>query len=488
MTAQPDAHATTRSRLAEFFAVDDPWFRSAPVSRWDVVVGVGTFVLSAVTLEMSRSFGALDSVGAPVWVQYLAVALGTLLLVGRRRWPLSVAALAALHMFVVGVTMAPVMGGLALQIVYFVAIFSGVAWARSRRDMLVVMGGVVLFMFVWLAWTFAIGSGIDSIREGLGDDAARRPGLVSPVAASVVVTGIVNALYFGGAIIGGQVAWRGARQRARLAEQARTIADQSADRQQRAVLGERLRIARELHDVVAHHVSVIGIQAAGARRLLTRDPEAAGRALASVEGSSREAVHQMRSLVGALREPTEADATTKGDPSHRAPEPGIADLPTLVRDVESPGLQVTYQLVESPDGAAVGLPAALGLSLYRIAQEALTNVRRHSTAANAAVVLRVERTARAPFVEVEVTDDGRPVRGSSGSGLGLLGVRERAASRRAQVDIGPRVGGGFRVRVRFPLQDLAADVAADLAADDPGLVGRATTTSSATGAAAGGGR
>ena len=133
MTAQPDAHATTRSRLAEFFAVDDPWFRSAPVSRWDVVVGVGTFVLSAVTLEMSRSFGALDSVGAPVWVQYLAVALGTLLLVGRRRWPLSVAALAALHMFVVGVTMAPVMGGLALQIVYFVAIFSGVAWARCSR-------------------------------------------------------------------------------------------------------------------------------------------------------------------------------------------------------------------------------------------------------------------------------------------------------------------------------------------------------------------
>ena len=454
MTAQPAATASVRSRLAAFFAVDDPWFRSAEVSRWDLVVGGGTFALSAVTLEMSRSFGALDSVSEPVWVQYLAVALGTLLLVGRRRWPLSVAALAALHMFVVGVTMAPVMGGLALQIVYFVAIFSGVAWARSRRDMLVVMGGVVLFMFVWLAWTFAIGSGIDSIRESLGDDAARRPGLVSPVAASVVITGIVNALYFGGAIIGGQVAWRGARQRARLADQARTIVEQSADRQQRAVLGERLRIARELHDVVAHHVSVIGIQAAGARRLLTRDPEAAGRALASVEGSSREAVHQMRSLVGALREPTEADADpSSGDSAHRAPEPGLADLPALVRDVEAPGLRVTYQLVESQDGAAAQLPSALGLSLYRIAQEALTNVRRHSTAANAAVVLRVEHSARSPFVEVEVTDDGRPVPGSSGSGLGLLGVRERAASRRAQVDIGPRVGGGFRVRVRFPLQD-----------------------------------
>ena len=95
-------------------------------------------------------------------------------------------------------------------------------------------------------------------------------------------------------------------------------------------------------------------------------------------------------------------------------------------------------------------------------QEALTNVRRHSTAATVSVVVRVDRTTASPFAEVEVTDDGRPVPGTSGSGLGLLGVRERAASRRAQVDIGPRVGGGFRVRVRFPLQR-------------PGLGGRGAT-------------
>ena len=469
MTAQPAATASARSRLAAFFAVDDPWSRSAAVSRWDVVVGAGVFALSAVTLEMTRSMGVLEDVEEPLWLQHLAVALGAVLLVGRRRWPLSVASLAALHMFVVGVTMPEVMGQLALQIVYFVAIFSGVAWSRSRRDMLVVTGGVMLFMFVWLAWTFAVGSGIDSIRESLAEDAVRRPGLVSPVAASVVIVAVVNVLYFGGAIIGGQVAWRGARQRARLADQARTIADQSTDLQQRAVLGERLRIARELHDVVAHHVSVIGIQAAGARRLLTRDPEAAGRALASVEGSSREAVHQMRSLVGALREPTEADPTaSSNDPTHRAPEPGVADLPTLVREVQAPGLRVSYQLVESSPGASTELPGALGLSLFRIAQEALTNVRRHSTAANAAVVLRVDRTAATPYVEVEVTDDGRPVPGSSGSGLGLLGVRERAASRRAQVDIGPRVGGGFRVRVRFPLPGVAPE-APGAVTDDAGV-------------------
>ena len=97
------------------------------------------------------------------------------------------------------------------------------------------------------------------------------------------------------------------------------------------------------------------------------------------------------------------------------------------------------------------MPAALGLAVYRIVQEALTNVRRHSTASTVGVVVRVDRAAHQPFAEVEVTDDGRPRQGSSGSGLGLLGVRERAAARRGVVDIGPRVGGGYRVRVRFPL-------------------------------------
>ncbi len=455
----PSPALPLRARVAAFFAADDPWFRAAEVSRGDVTVAVGTLALSALTLETSRSMGALDTVSQAVWVQYVAVVSGNALLVGRRRWPLTVSVLAALHMFVVGVTMPAVMGQLALQIVYFTAIFSGVAWARSRRDMLLVTGGVVLFMFVWLAFIFAVGSGIDHVREALGEDATRATGLLPPIAASVVITAVVNILYFGGAIVGGQVAWRGARQRARLTEQARTIADQSADLQRRAVLGERLRIARELHDVVAHHVSVIGIQAAAGRRLLTRDPDGASRALSSVEDSSREAVHQMRSLVGALRDPAEGDAT---DPVNRAPEPGLTDLPVLVADAQSPGLEVSYQLVESPAGAAQGLPTPLGLSVYRIAQEALTNVRRHSTARAAAVVVRVDTASAHPHVEVEVTDDGRPVPGSSGSGLGLLGVRERAASRRALVDIGPRARGGFRVRVRFPL-----DVATPAGAPGP---------------------
>jgi signal transduction histidine kinase len=457
--------------VVDFFAVEDPWQRPGRLERRDVLVGLGTWSLSTFSLELSRSLGGLDTVGQPAWLQWLAVALGAGLLVGRRRWPLTVAALAALHMFVLGLTMPVVMAQLALQIVYFVAIFSGVAWARSRRDMLIVIGAVVALMIVWLAWSFALGSALDEIRSNLDKEPPAAVGLVGGVTAAVLLTALVNLLYFGGAIIGGQISWRAARQRARLAEQAATIAAQSQTLQRRAVLDERLRIARELHDVVAHHVSVIGVQAGAARRVLDRDPVAATGALAQIEASAREAVQQMRSLVGTLRDPDDTDAAADGERS-RAPEPGCADLAELVRRSQDSGLSIAYSLVADPPGAELQLPSPVGLSIYRTAQEALTNIRRHSTAGKATVVLRVQAQGPGAHAEIEVTDDGRPRPGSSGSGLGLLGVRERAASQRADVDIGPRVGGGYRVRVRFPLS------AADGGRPDPLASASATAASS----------
>ena len=468
MPATPSRTRPLRERVAGFFALDDDWERRGGLQRRDVALGLVAVVLSAALLELVRSVGAMTSVHEPLWVQYLAVVTGGGLVAMRRRWPLTVTALAAAHMFVVGVTMPAVMGQLSMQVIYFVAIFSGVAWARNRRDMAVVVGAVVLFMFVWLAWQFAIGSGVDSIREDLGDKASQHVGLIGPVAASVIATAVVNVLYFGGAILAGQVSWRSARQQARLAEQAATIERQSADLQRRAVTRERLRIARELHDVVAHHVSVIGIQAAAGRRVMDRDPRAAAAALGSVEQSSREAVAQMRSLVGALRDPADDagdldDARRPGSAGHesrspesRSPDPGWRDLPELVAQSRIPGLEVSHHLVESHPGAAEAIPPGVGLSVYRIVQESLTNVRRHSTASAATVVLRVEGRHAPSYAELEVTDNGRPRPGTSGSGLGLLGVRERAASGRGEVEIGPRVGGGYRVRVRFPLEPPAA--------------------------------
>lgn len=453
MTVHDDGSS---GRLATFFATDDDWEREGSITLGDWLVGAVVLVASLVTLELIRGVGTLDSSDAPTWVEWTAVVIGAALLVFRRRFPLTIALLAGLHMFVTGVWLPTVMGLLPMQIIYFVAFFAGAAWARRRRDMVVVMGLITLFMFAWLSWQFAVGSGIDEIRESTAD--AEGSSLIGPVTAYVLLTTLMNLLYFAGAIIGGQVAWRGARQKAELAEQAATIAAQSGQLQRRAVIDERLRIARELHDVVAHHVAVVGVQAAAGRKLLERgrpdDIEGAAEALGNVEASAREGVTQMRSLLGTLRDPA-GDAETEG-PDVRRPEPRLEDLPALLDEVRESGLRVDYEAV----GPVEHLSVPLAHSVYRIVQEALANVRRHSTADRAQVVLRVDRAAAAPYAEVEITDNGRPRHGTSGSGLGLLGVRERAAVRKAEVDIGPRAVQGFRVRVRFPLDSPVASMGA----------------------------
>ncbi|MGL4174516.1 MAG: sensor histidine kinase, partial [Dermatophilaceae bacterium] len=233
-----------------------------------------------------------------------------------------------------------------------------------------------------------------------------------------------------------------------LTDQAATITEQGDLLRTRAVTEERLRIARELHDVVAHHVSVIGIQAAAARRVMSSDPAAAGAALGSIESSSREAVDSMRGLLGTLRE-VGRDQPDDAEAPDRAPQPGVRDLPAVVDAAQTPSRRVDFEVVESSPGAAGRLPAAMAHTAYRTVQEALANVERHSTATRVSVVVRV---ADGPggFAEVEVVDDGRPRPASSGSGLGQLGIRERVASHRGEVEIGPRRTGGYRVRVRLP--------------------------------------
>ena len=419
------------------------------VARRDVVTGVVFESVGVVTLELARSAGAFDSVDAPWWVIYGVMSSAALALVLRRRYPLAVAVYLSAHMFVVGVTMPEVMGQVALQICYFMGLFSAMAWGRSRRSALLVTSTILVFMLCWVAWQFAIGQSVQAWLDDAGAD--ERYGFLPPIPAIILLTFIVNVVYFVGAIVGGQVAWRGARQREALAEQAQTIARQAATLQQRAVVDERLRIARELHDVVGHHVSVIGVQAAGARRVLDRDPPAAAGALGVIEESSREAVAQMRSLLGTLRD-IEAQADGDPRPSARTAGPGIADLEALVTGRATDALRTSYVVVEDQPGAAGRLPGTVGLALYRTAQEALANVVRHSTASDASVTLRVTEAGARPFAEVEVLDDGRLRNGTSGSGLGQLGIRERAASHRGEVEIGPRATRGYRVRVRLPLR------------------------------------
>ena len=433
-----------RARLAGWFGVDDPWQRPRPpVGRRDVVTAAAIGLFGLVALELVRSVGVLEEVDQPWWVQWVAVVTGAALLVSRRRWPLVVAGAAALHMLLVGLTMPMVMSQVTLQVVYFIAFMSAVAWARDRRWMLVVVGIIVVVMFAWIALQFAVGNAVQHlVDEG---SASARPGVVAPIPAAVLLTLVINVVYFGGAIVIGQMQWRSARDHALLGAQAETISAQADELRTRAVTEERLRIARELHDVVAHHVSVIGIQAAAARRVMDRDPGATRAALEGIEGSSREAVSSMRGLLGTLRDVEPADGPALVS---RSPQPGLGELPALVEACATPGRRVSLDVVEVSPGTATRLGGPLAHSIHRTVQEALTNVEKHSTAGRVSVVVRLDDTAG--YAEVEVVDDGRPRPGTSGTGLGQLGIRERAASHRGTVELGPRRTGGYRVRVRYP--------------------------------------
>jgi signal transduction histidine kinase len=219
--------------------------------------------------------------------------------------------------------------------------------------------------------------------------------------------------------------------------------ERARDAHARAALAEeRSRIARELHDVVAHHVSVMTVQATAGRRVIDRSPERARQTLVEIEETGRQALSEMRRIVGVLR------AAESGDPD-RDPQPGLEGLADLVRQVTETGIPVEL----STEGRPPVLPPGLDLTLYRVVQESLTNVLKHAgEGASAVVTLRFEASA----VDVAVEDDGAgpdPDRlAADEPGHGLLGMRERVALFGGRLHAGPRPGGGFEVRARLPLR------------------------------------
>jgi signal transduction histidine kinase len=217
--------------------------------------------------------------------------------------------------------------------------------------------------------------------------------------------------------------------RARLAERERDLAAREA------VVAERARIARELHDAIAHDVSMMVVQAGAERRVLDRDDTSTGEVLATIEQIGRGALTEMRRLVGMLRE---------DDDNPLAPQPGIADLPRLVAQVGDAGLAVELAI----DGERRGLPVGIELSAYRIVQEALTNALKHAGDARVSVHVRYG----AESLELEIIDDGVGVATPIASGgHGLVGMRERVALYGGRLDAGRRPSGGFAVRVLLPI-------------------------------------
>jgi signal transduction histidine kinase len=211
-------------------------------------------------------------------------------------------------------------------------------------------------------------------------------------------------------------------------------------RSQTAALEERARIARELHDIVAHSVGIMVIQAGGASEVLRSDPRAVEEALQSIQDTGRQALDELRRLLGVLR--------AHEEPAALAPQPGLRQLPELVGQVGAAGLPVRLSI----DPGMPDLPASLELSVYRIVQEALTNTVKHAGATG----VEVEVGFRAGTVEVVVVDDGRGADGVGGApgGHGLGGMRERVAMYGGTLSAGPADGSGFRVRARLPLTTL----------------------------------
>jgi signal transduction histidine kinase len=223
------------------------------------------------------------------------------------------------------------------------------------------------------------------------------------------------------------------------AKAARADTERAAE-MQRAASEERSRIARELHDVVAHHVSVIAVQAGAARMLSEKEGNEIGahQALAAVEASAREALGELRRLLGVLRH-------DDGEGPDLAPQPGLRQLPKLVSDVRLAGLPVELNVIGEP----VPLPPALDLSAFRIVQEALTNVLKHEGSVPTSVIVRYLPDE----LEIDVIDSAppRPHTERASSGRGLIGMQERVAMFGGELRAGPGASGGFEVRASMPL-------------------------------------
>ncbi|MGJ9411676.1 sensor histidine kinase [Aeromicrobium sp. CF4.19] len=220
---------------------------------------------------------------------------------------------------------------------------------------------------------------------------------------------------------------------ATLLERGQQLAAEAEQRALMAATDERSRIAREMHDVVAHGLSVVIVQADGARYAAAQDPQVAVDTLGTVAEAGRDALGEMRRLLGLLRGTT--------DPG-LAPQPGLGDLPDLLAAEVETGRVV----VHLPDPAPK-VSSGVGLTVFRLVQEALTNVRKH---AGATATTTVRLRATSGFLEVEVVDDGHGAASGEGSGLGLLGMRERVEVHDGTLVVGPEPGGGWAVRARIP--------------------------------------
>ena len=366
-----------------------------------------TIAAALLALGLVEALGLADA--APVWPQALLTFGWTVPLLWRRRWPLVVLAV----VIVMGPTLSLV------------------------ND----QGGVMSFVLAAILAAYTVGRELEAPATWWG------PGLT--VGFGWVVFGATDgelsdfvfvALLYGGAWAVGYAIRRRDQQLGELTRETEDLRRLHAERELRAVEEERARIARELHDIVSHSISVITIQAQAVRRRLGPSQSNEIDTLRGIEMAARQAMAEMRRLLGVLRAP--------GDRGALAPQPGLDQLTELIAEARTAGIEVTL----SVEGEPMLLPPGVGLTSYRVVQEALTNVRKHTDALAAAVVLRYHPDS----LEILVDDSGEgragaPVGSLSPSGHGLAGMRERVTLYGGSLSAGSRPEGGFRVHVSLPL-------------------------------------
>ncbi len=373
-----------------------PWARTA----WDVVLGAGCATI-AVAVHLSGS-EAVAANADPGLLSVVLTLLATTPLVVRHRFPLPVLAVTLGAVLVLVATRNTVgMSTLGFTIAFYTAVATG-----PRRQAVTALG---------------------LLAVGLVGGMLLRPVDLSAEGATV------NAIV----LVGAGVLAAGVRDRREAVERERRRAQAAREEAARSTVEERLRITRELHDILGHAMSVMVVQAGVAERLLESRPDDARRAVAEIAATGRRSLGELRQALGVLRD---------GDPASplpREPAPSLAALPALVDRVRAAGLPVDL----SVGLTAQDLPAGLDLAAYRVVQEALTNCLKHAGASRASVVVDGGPTQ----VRVQVRDDGVGARPDSTEGSGLTGMRERVAVYEGTLSAGPADGGGFRVDATFPV-------------------------------------
>ena len=404
-------------RVLARIGIKTPFARDALLAGVLAVVGVGMVAGGAVT---AADLGMEAAYQIPTAVA--GVVLSIVPLAWRRSAPMVTVGLVvvgyAVHL--IGIT-----GAQGFNLAPFVALYSLGAYAERRRTYIVAPLAVITLVGLELGL--------------LAQDTVAMVAVEGPSEQVLYASFLIGGVIYGAtALLGAYVQTRRA-YREELVARAERLERDREERAERAVADERARLARELHDVVAHHLSGMVVQAGAAERLVEKDPAQVQAMLADIRESGKATLTSMRRLIGILRADDDTDGT--------APQPGLGQLDVVAQQARAAGIEVEV----SVDGEPVALPHEVDLAAYRVLQEALTNVRKHAPGATAHATVRY----RPHMVEVEVVDDGAQdgaVTEEPSGGVGLVGMRERVNLLDGHFGAGPNARGGWTVRARIPTE------------------------------------